>query len=152
MENTETSLETRISEKLNEISEKFSASQNERSEVFQKLEDGMRGAVSEVRGQFEELSKSLDSLQKKTEIDLETALKAHEATAKNAVKKIQSLYDEAGRNVLAADFAGNAISESKSYKAYSKLAAAMFVLSASFTRCYLVVAARGEYALICGNS
>ena len=53
-----------------------------------------------------------------------------EAKARDTVDRLNKLYEQAGRDVLAADFAGNASSEDTSFKNLSKIASAAFLAAA----------------------
>ncbi len=126
----ETSINTQIAEKMSEFTERFSKAQSERSEKSQEALDNISKSLRETEEMRQKLNAEYEKSIQESFKTLEAKRDEFEAQAKETLTKLDGFYDKAGQDALAADFAGNAEKEDKSFKENKTYAVWAFSLSA----------------------
>lgn len=126
----ETDFNSKASQKLTEFAEAFSDTQMSRKEEFQETFQSVQKQIARMNTAAEEVA----ALNKRQRDEASEALALHEknlsAKAEDIVERLNKLYQQAGQDVLASDFAGNSASEGKQFVLYSVFAALAFLIAA----------------------
>lgn len=128
--NWEAGFNALVTEKISDFSNAFSGSQAERSKAFDRDRQELIHVTSEYKENTEKNhSESVDQ-RRKVEKEFEKSLSELSLSAEDIVKKLNEMYSAAGKDVLAADFSGNAVEEDKNFRWYTKLAYIFFLIAA----------------------